>query len=310
LSPASPRRARAPVDGASPRAHDPLARALLHGVDFTSSPSRRKPIVVASGRPHGRGVRLERIERIPDLAGFEAFLARPGPWLGVFDLPFGLPREFVLDQGWPPDHAAVAAVVAAAGRPALRARFAAYCDARPAGRKFARRATDGPAGSSPSMKWVNPPVAWMYEAGVPRLLAAGVDMPALARGDPSRVALEGYPGLLARSFGRISYKSDERARQSPERESARRRLVEALRAGRLRLGVAVEMDDERADGMAAEPSADALDAALCLSAAGWAWRRRARRFGLPDAVDPLEGWIGGADDPLSTTSAGRGPSRR
>ncbi len=293
------------AEGASARgattadaAGDVLGQALLHGIDFTSSPSRRKQIVIASGRPHGIGLRLERIERIADFAGFDAFLARPGPWLGVFDLPFGLPREFILAQGWPADFARVAAIVAASGRPALRARFAAYCDARPAGRKFAHRATDRPAGSSPSMKWVNPPVAWMYEAAMPRLLAAGVHIPALARGDASRVALEGYPGLLARSFGRLSYKSDERSRQSPAHEAVRRRLVDALRTGGLRLGIAVTMDDDQARAMVAEPSADALDAALCLSAAGWAWRRRASGFGLPADVDPLEGWIVGAQDSI------------
>src|SRR5690606_27710942 len=259
-------------------------RALLHGIDFTSSPSRRKQIVVASGRPGDGGLRLERMERIVDLTGFDAFLARPGPWLGVFDLPFGLPREFILAQGWPQDFARVAALVAAAGRPALRERFAAYCDARPAGRKFAHRATDRPAGSSPSMKWVNPPVAWMYETAVPRLLAAGVHIPALARGDPARVALEGYPGLRARSLGRLPYKSDERSRQDPAHAAVRQRLVDALREGGLRLGVAVGMNDDQARAMVAEPSADALDAALCLSAAGWAWQRRADGFGLPAGV--------------------------
>jgi hypothetical protein len=280
---------------------------VLHGIDFTSSPSRRKPIVVASGRPGGGGVRLERLERIPDLAGFDAFLARPGPWLGVFDLPFGLPRAFIEGQGWPRDYARVAAIVAGQGRPALRRRFVAWCDARPPGRKFAHRATDRPAGSSPSMKWVNPPVAWMYETAVPRLLAAGVHMPALAPGDPARVALEGYPGLLARSFGRLSYKSDGRARQLPAHEAVRRRLVDGLRAGQLRLGVAVSMDDDHAAELVAESSADGLDAAMCLSADGGAWQRRARGFGLPEDVDPLEGWIVGADADADPSPAARGP---
>ena len=43
---------------------------------------------------------------------------------------------------------------------------------RTIGGKFAHRATDGPAGSSPSMKWVNPPVAFMLHAGVPLLIDA------------------------------------------------------------------------------------------------------------------------------------------
>src|SRR5690606_19410977 len=107
--------------------------------------------------------------------------------------------------------------------------FRTWCAARPAGAKFAHRATDLRAGSSPSMKWVNPPVSFMLQAGAPRLLAAGVSIPGLHVGDPARVALEAYPGVLARSvLGRISYKSDTRSNQTPERARARQRLLDAL----------------------------------------------------------------------------------
>ena len=57
----------------------------------------------------------------------------------------------------------------------------------------------------------------MLHAGVPLLLEAGVSMPGLHAGDPDRVALEGYPGLLAREvLGSRSYKSDDKARQTPD----------------------------------------------------------------------------------------------
>jgi hypothetical protein len=38
-------------------------------------------------------------------------------------------------------------------------------------------------------------------------------------------------------------------------------------------------------------SGDRLDAVLAAMQATWCWRRRARNFGLPRGVDPLEGWI-------------------
>jgi hypothetical protein len=76
-------------------------------------------------------------------------------------------------------------------RPEIRSTFAGFCDARPVGGKFAHRATDFPAGSSPSMKWVTPPVAYMLHAGVPLLLNSGVHLPGLHAGDLRRVALEG-----------------------------------------------------------------------------------------------------------------------
>jgi hypothetical protein len=34
-----------------------------------------------------------------------------------------------------------------------------------------------------------------------------------------------------------------------------------------------------------------LDALVCAIQAAWAWTRRDHGFGLPEHVDPLEGWI-------------------
>ena len=175
-------------------------------------------------------------------------------------------------------------------RAEIRAVFAAWCAVRPAGGKFAHRATDGPAGSSPSMKWVNPPVAYMLHAGVPRLVDAGVTLAPVHAGDPQRVALEAYPGLLARELiGARSYKSDERAKQTPERLIARKDLVEALEQGRTRLGLRLKLRHAQREALAADASGDTLDAVLCLAQAAWAHTQP--HHGLPLQVDPLEGWI-------------------
>ncbi|WP_393939090.1 DUF429 domain-containing protein [Piscinibacter sakaiensis] len=187
------------------------------------------------------------------------------PWVGGFDLPFGLPRELVEQLGWPTDWPALIRHYAALERPVIRDTFAAFCAARPVGGKFAHRRCDGPAGSSPSMKWVNPPVAYMLHAGVPRLLDAGVDLPGLHPGDPARVALEAYPGLLARELlGARSYKSDEAAKQTPERLIARKDLVDALLQGRSRLGLRLRARPALTDALVADASGDRLDATLCL----------------------------------------------
>ncbi len=159
----------------------------LLGCDFTSAPTRRKPIVLAVGRAERGRVVLGGIERFESLDAWAERLRAPGPWVGGFDLPFGLPRELVQALGWPLDWRGCMSHYAALPRAAIREAFAAFCQARPAGGKFAHRATDGPAGSSPSMKWVNPPVAFMMHAGVPRLIAAGVHLPGLLDGDPQRV---------------------------------------------------------------------------------------------------------------------------
>ena len=143
------------------------------------------------------------------------------------------------------------------------------------------------------MKWVNPPVAWMLHAGVPRLIAAGVHLPGLLAGDEHRVALEAYPGLLARELvGRRSYKSDTKAAQTPERLIARKDIVDALEQGRTRLGLRLKLSHAQRDALVADASGDSLDAVLAMLQAAWAAQRPAH--GWPAGVDPLEGWIASA----------------
>jgi Protein of unknown function (DUF429) len=263
---------------------------LLAGIDFTSAPRRAKPITLALGRLHAARVALDRIEAAPDFAAFAVWLRSPGPWLAAFDFPFGLPRELVLDLGWPQQWPALIQHYAALPRDQVRATFAGYCAARPVGGKFAHRACDGPAGSSPSMKWINPPVAIMLHAGAPLLLAAGVHLPGLHEGDRARVALEGYPGLLARELiGARSYKSDQKSQQTEARLAARVDLVHALEAGQTRLGLGLALTGVQRDSLIADASGDRLDAVLCLMQAAWASRQPG--YGLPAKVDPLEGWI-------------------
>lgn len=265
---------------------------LLAGCDFSSSPSRRKPIVIALGTESKGRVLLNELERIESLTHFGQWLQQERAWTAAFDFPFGLPRELVAQLGWPLHWPDLIRHYASLERSEIRNLFAAFCDARPTGQKFAYRATDKPAGSSPSMKWVNPPVAYMLHAGVPRLLAAGVHLPGVHDGDVNRVALEGYPGMLAREIlGQRSYKSDDKAKQTPERLIARKDLITALEHGQTRLGMRLKVSHAQRDALADDASGDSLDAVLCLLQAAWAEKQGAPRFGLPPNIDALEGWI-------------------
>lgn len=282
-----------------------MAAIQVLGCDFSSRPTARKPITLALGHLLAGGtVVLQELLEFASLDAWAAWLARPADsqesaWVGGFDLPFGLPRELVEQLGWPTDWAACMDHYAGLTRQALREQFKAFCAARPAGGKFAHRATDGPAGASPSMKWVNPPVAYMLHAGLPRLRAAGVHLPGLQQpgeGDARRVALEAYPGMLARAvIGRLSYKSDEPARQTPERHQARVQLLAALESGGNPLALRLRIDaEETRNQLLADGSGDRLDAVICMLQAAWAAARHAQGdalYGLPHDLDPLEGWI-------------------
>ncbi len=328
-------RAEAPVEAPallrlSPDLH-PAGQTRLYGVDFTSAPRRAKPITVAIAKAPepGQPLVLQSILRFESLANWSDWLSTPGPWIGGFDLPFSLPRAFMAHLGWIDPAGSgnawerVTQRLAELTRPELIAACRAWCDARPAGQKFAHRATDAGAGSSSSMKWVNPPVALMLHAGAPALMRAGLSLPSRLA-DPLRVALEAYPGLPARAvLGRTSYKSDEPARRlCPERRAARARLIAALQAGPEGeppvKGHEGQRGEEGQEGQAAgrpktagvfgvrvdlgdwtescleDAGADLLDAVLCLTQAHQAWAARGEGWALPARIDPLEGWIIGA----------------
>lgn len=262
----------------------------IYGVDFTCAPRRAKPITAAVGLLAGSTLKIQEIEQLASFGEFEALLARPGPWVGGFDFPFSLPRELARDLGWPVAWAELVAHCAAMSRFEFRARLDAYRASRPVGAKYAHRATDFPAGSSSPMKLVNPPVALMFHEGAPRLLAAGVHLPALAEGDSRRIALEAYPGLLVRKqLGmRDSYKSDTRSEQTPARRAVRRRVMAALQVGKP-LGVKLRVAPALARQIVAEGAGDLLDAVICAVQAAWAATRPA--YGIPAGAPAAEGWI-------------------
>ena len=274
------------------------------GCDFSSSPSKRKPIVVALSEeffskngdlpPYSLRCVLSKLDRFESLDVFGQWLKADREWIGGFDLPFGLPRELVETLQWPTDWHACMQHYASLTREQIRTKFKAFCDARPVGGKFAHRAADAPAGSSSSMKWVNPPVAYMLHAGVPLLLQAGCHFPGLHKGNIDKVALEAYPGLLAREIiGNRSYKSDDKSKQTPERLIARKDILTALETGQTRLKVRLKLSNVQREQLVDDASGDSLDAALCMLQAHWAYGQHLagkRNFGLPK-FDALEGWI-------------------
>jgi hypothetical protein len=293
----------------------------IFGVDFSSSPSSRKPIVIARTRliaPLERAdpsvLRLDSFEKVYSLDGFAEWLQTPGPWLCGFDFPFALPREFLVTLAWPPfapertasecpwsEHIAH---ISSLSRQELVVAFKRFCAARPVGGKFAHRACDIPAGASPSMKWVNPPVAYMLHAGATRLHEAGVLIPGLKIGDAQRVALEAYPGYLARMvLGRESYKSDDARKQNEPRRLSRERVIKALMSIPLRelgmkqasaLDLTLELNGAAQTMCLDDASGDHLDAWLCAIQASVGYLCEERQpgscYGM-GAIDPLEGWI-------------------
>ena len=275
------------------------AQIAVRGIDFTSAPSRAKPLTcVTATAQDGNGgatvLAVEALDHWPAFAGLEAALAAPGPWVTGLDFPFGQSRRFIETIGWPDDWAGYVGHVAGMDRAAFRQTLEDYRRDRPPGDREHRRAMDKATGAISPQKLYGVPVALMFFEGAPRLLAAGVTIPGLRTGDPARICVEAYPGVLARRLiGRRSYKTEARKKQTEALTAARTDILTALRGDEFAAayGLTVALPAALATAMRDDHSGDSLDALLCAIQAAWAWRHRDRAWGAPAGFDPLEGWI-------------------
>ena len=266
----------------------------IYGIDFTSSPSSRKPITCLECRLVGSSLSVGPLLRWPSFDGYEALLREPGPWIAGMDFPFGQARRFIDTAGWPSSWHGYVSHAVGLGRQGFVDTLNAYRVGRAAGDKEHRRETDKRAGSISPQKLYGVPVAKMFFEGAPRLLAAQVSVPGLYQGDPQRIAVEAYPGVLARYLiGRTSYKNDAKKKQTAALLAARLQIVQALSQGALEKDYGLEVVAPAE--LAEDPSGDSLDALLCAVQAAWSWTQRSSNYGAPEASDALEGWIA---DPL------------
>lgn len=261
----------------------------IYGIDFTSRPKRSKPITCLECVLDGNRLEALELTEWKDFGGFEDALRRPGPWLAGIDFPFGQSRTFIENIGWPLSWAGYVDHAKSLGRKGFRSALDNYRAGRPEGDKEHRRATDIAAGSVSPQKLYGTPVGLMFFEGAQRLREAGVTVPGLQQGDPERVVVEAYPGVLARTLiGRRGYKQDTKKKQTPDQYDARKELLKNITGNGVLTthGLSVKAPSHLSD----DPGADHLDALLCAIQAAWAWTKRKENFGAPNTVDPLEGW--------------------
>lgn len=278
----------------------------LIGVDMTSTPGPRSPITAASGGLVGDRIQVDSVVELTSWADYEALLADPGPWVAAIDHPFGLPAATVAALTWPKEwDAYMARVDGHPNRAAFRDALVAHRRRRPAGDKYQFRDQDRRVGAASPVNTQRPPVALMFYEGARRLAHAEVDVrPCRPRPGCSRVAVEGYPRLVARHWiDDRAYKGGAPA-DSHRTAAARRELLSHLAspAAAGYYGAAVVLDDEASDRAVNDWSGDLLDAVLCTAQAAWAHHERNRGYGVPTMVDPDEGWI---VDPSTTRGAPR-----
>lgn len=266
----------------------------LYGLDFTSAPSKRKPITCATCLFHDTQLIVEEVFPIAMFDVFEQWLRQPGPWLAALDFPFGQPRQLLTRLGWPLSWEGYVHHIGSMSKAEFEKTIQNYQDSRPAGDKQHMRVTDKLAGSRSPMMLHRVPVGKMFFQGAPRLLASGVSVLPCHPQSVDRIVIEGYPALVARRWsGKQSYKSDERAKQTAEQRRVRQRIVNGIRSSALLdiYGIQLSLTDEQAQRLIVEPMGDELDALLCAIQAAWAYTQRDKNYGIPGTCDDVEGWI-------------------
>ena len=265
----------------------------IYGLDFTSAPGRKKPLIVLGCQLEDSSLSIEDSQTLTDFSGFEDFLRTPGPWVCGMDFPFGQPRSLVAALGWSQDWEGYVGTVGGLSKDEFEDTIRADMATRPPGSKWRYRLADRRSHSSSAMMLFRVPVGKMFYQGAPRLLASGVRVEPCRRNGGARVAVEAYPAVVARRFlGRTAYKRDA-VPDTPQRRSARETLVAGLESRTLEqiYGFTVRMDAHWKEEFVVDPSADALDSLLCAVQAAWAYLRRDDDYGVPPECDTDEGWI-------------------
>src|ERR687897_7366 len=231
----------------------------IYGLDFTSAPGRKKPLIVLGCRLEDNLLRIEDSETLTDFGGFEDFLRKPGPRVCGMDFPFGQPRSLVAALGWPEGWEGYVGEVGNLSKEAFEDLIRADMATRRPGSKWRYRLADRRSGSSSAMMLFRVPVGKMFYQGAPRLLDASVSVEPCRPMDASvdvRVAVEAYPAGVARRFlCQRSYKSDERKKQTPLRRTTREDLIVGLETSALEkaYGFVVGMDKAWREELVRDP---------------------------------------------------------
>lgn len=265
---------------------------LICGVDFTSRPTRVKPIVTAMVSFRGNVLTLDDMQAFSQLHAFERLWNFPKPWVMGIDAPLSQPRKLIVDLGLPLAWEGYVQAFARLGKDGFVNTLNTYRDRQPSGHKEHLRQVDKEASSMSPMKLYGVPVGKMFFALAPRLLNTSLHLPVLRPTSDLRTVLEVYPALLARAFlGKQTYKTDSKSQQSGDQKVARQHLIASLETPGLKdiYGFSLRLYKWQKQLLLEDAKGDTLDALLAAIQTAWAFRQP--RYGFPLEVDPLEGWI-------------------
>lgn len=261
----------------------------IYGIDFTSRPTRRKPITVAACIFNDDTLQLTEISELTSLADFAVFLSQEGVWLAGIDAPFGLPRVFLETHNFE-SWQAYASAFASVDKTVFIDTLNTFKNDGPKGCKLPLRQTDRQAHSTSPLKTSFVPVGRMFYQLMIILHQEPHNIPLLRPSSDPRTLLETYPALVARTLiGKASYKR-EKNETSLQRDN-RKRLLEALleKLPDSAYSLQLELSTTQQEKLLRDAKGDAIDALMCAVQGAWGYIQPG--YSIPLGADALEGWI-------------------
>jgi hypothetical protein len=270
----------------------------IYGIDFTSAPSKTKPIACAKAwldnSIQNNILRIEKFHYFIDFDGFMNFLTRSPHWLAGVDFPLGQPRKLIKNLEWGETWAEYVELVGQMSKQEFVTVLNQYRQDRAAGDREHLRQTDRLTGAISPMKVYGVPVGKMFFEGAPRMLNAGFSIQPCHPTTDSRTVLEIYPALIAKALiGKHSYKSDTKSKQTQEMQFLRQEIINQMRSPTFlsKYGLDLAISEELSLLAIQDASGDTLDAILAAIQAANAFCQP--NYGIPETCDRLEGWICG-----------------
>jgi hypothetical protein len=263
----------------------------IYGIDFTSAPSKAKPIACAEAWLEADVLDIEKFYQFTNFSSFMEFLQRSPVWITGVDFPLGQPRKLIENLQWGTTWKEYVDRIGQMTRQEFVETLNQYRQGRASGDREHLRQTDRLAGAISPMKVYGVPVGKMFFEGAPRMLAAGFSILPCHPTDDPRIVIEVYPALVARALiGRQSYKSDNKLKQTAAMRSLRQEMIHLLSPmSQTKYGLAVEISNQLVCECVDDPSGDTIDAILATIQAAGASRQP--NYGMPEIGDRLEGWI-------------------
>lgn len=269
----------------------------IYGIDFTSAPRSQKPITFASGWFNNNTLTIQHLKQAHTMAQFNCWLYQPDPYVMAIDFPFSLPHDFLRAIDWPLNWESVIQRIESMTIQEFEEMIHHFKASQPPGKKHRFRPVDRIAQAQSPMCMHYTPVGRMFFRGAPYLYHCPASILPLRPRQSSQIIVEGYPALVARFIiGKVSYKSDTRARQTANQQMQRCTLIEGLQsqAFQEKYGFKIDLSNIDAQIVIKEKGADQLDAILCAIQAAWSYRCRDSHWGIPNNINHLpsqQGWI-------------------